>query len=44
MTNLFNQPQAQNNAPLSEAEKLAWLRLFRSENIGPITFYRLVEY
>lgn len=25
------------------AEKLAWLRLIRTENIGPISFYRLVE-
>ncbi|MCB1720677.1 MAG: DNA-processing protein DprA [Alphaproteobacteria bacterium] len=31
------------NQPLSEADKLAWLRLFRTENVGPITFYRLVE-
>jgi len=31
------------NAPLSEGEKLAWLRLSRTDNIGPITFYRLVE-
>lgn len=28
---------------LSEKEKLEWLRLIRSENIGPITFYRLLE-
>lgn len=25
------------------AEKLAWLRLSRTENVGPITFYRLIE-
>lgn len=30
-------------APLSEADKLTWLRLFRTENVGPMTFYRLVE-
>lgn len=28
---------------LSEGEKLDWLRLARTENIGPITFYRLIE-
>jgi DNA processing protein len=25
------------------AEKLAWLRLARTENVGPVTFYRLIE-
>ncbi len=25
------------------AEKLSWLRLARSENVGPVTFYRLME-
>jgi DNA processing protein len=25
------------------AEKLAWLRLIRTDNVGPITFYRLME-
>lgn len=29
--------------PLSEPERLDWLRLFRTENIGPITFYRLLH-
>ncbi|KAF0117582.1 MAG: DNA processing protein [Rhodospirillaceae bacterium] len=29
---------------LSAAEKLDWLRLIRSENVGPITFYRLLEH
>jgi len=28
---------------LSCDEKLAWLRLIRSENVGPITFYRLLD-
>jgi DNA processing protein len=28
---------------LPPKEKLAWLRLIRTENIGPITFYRLLE-
>jgi DNA processing protein len=38
----MSQPSPQNEAlPLSE--KLNWLRLSRTENVGPITFYRLVE-
>ncbi|MBY0430296.1 MAG: DNA-protecting protein DprA, partial [Rhodospirillales bacterium] len=28
---------------LSTAERLDWLRLIRSENVGPITFFRLLE-
>ncbi|MBI3419508.1 MAG: DNA-protecting protein DprA [Proteobacteria bacterium] len=28
---------------LNTDEKLDWLRLFRSEHVGPITFYRLIE-
>ncbi|NVK17573.1 MAG: DNA-protecting protein DprA [Methylocystaceae bacterium] len=28
---------------ISTSERLAWLRLIRSENVGPITFYRLLE-
>lgn len=31
------------SAPLDAAEKRDWLRLSRTENIGPITFYRLIE-
>ena len=27
---------------LSEAERLDWLRLARSENVGPITFFALL--
>lgn len=38
----MNRPQPCIDA-LSETEKLDWLRLFRSENVGPITFYRLLE-
>ena len=34
---------AQISRTLSSAEKLAWLRLIRSDNIGPITFHRLME-
>jgi DNA processing protein len=29
--------------PLSDAQRLDWLRLIRSENVGPITFFRLLE-
>lgn len=29
---------------MSEAQKLDWLRLSRAENVGPITFYRLIDY
>lgn len=28
---------------LSDKERLSWLRLIRSENVGPITFNRLIE-
>lgn len=28
---------------LSEQERIAWLRLARTENVGPVTFYRLLE-
>ncbi len=28
--------------PLSDAERLAWLRLIRSDNVGPITFAQLL--
>jgi len=30
-------------AALSETEKISWLRLMRTENIGPITFHRLLQ-
>jgi DNA processing protein len=29
--------------PLTEAERLDWLRLARSENVGPVTFRRLID-
>jgi DNA processing protein len=32
-----------NRKALSDDERLDWLRLFRSENVGPITFHRLLE-
>lgn len=31
-------------APLSEAERLAWLRLIRSDNVGPVTFHALLAH
>jgi len=30
--------------PLTDAEKLDWLRLVRSEGVGPITFFHLVRF
>ncbi len=30
--------------PLSEAQQLAWLRLIRSENVGPVTFRELINH
>ena len=30
--------------PLTETEKLDWLRLLRSEGVGPITFFHLVRF
>ena len=32
----------ENNRRLNFAERIAWLRLFRSENVGPVTFFRLL--
>jgi DNA processing protein len=32
-----------NKSEPTDQEKLNWLRLIRTENIGPITFYKLVE-
>ena len=29
---------------LTEAERIDWLRLIRSENVGPITFYQLIKH
>jgi DNA processing protein len=33
----------QHHPTLTFAERRDWLRLFRSENVGPITFFRLLE-
>lgn len=30
-------------SPVSAAERLSWLRLYRSENVGPVTFFRLID-
>lgn len=38
--NLFQNRKPQD---LNEAERLNWLRLIRTDNIGPITFYQLIE-
>ncbi len=39
MRNLFEKPKRDAN----EQEKLEWLRLSRTENVGPITFYKLID-
>lgn len=36
-------PDAEPATSLGDAEKLARLRLIRSENVGPVTFFRLLE-
>jgi DNA processing protein len=36
-------PPAQAAVRLSDGERLAWLRLIRSENIGPVTFRELIR-
>jgi DNA processing protein len=41
--NLFD-TKAPAKIDFSLEEKLDWLRLIRTENVGPITFYRLLEY
>ncbi len=40
---MINQPRIA-AAPMTPQEKAAWLRLSRAENVGPITFYRLLDY
>lgn len=39
--NLF--PAAKQLSTLDDKEKIAWLRLIRTENVGPITFYNLID-
>lgn len=41
--NLFSAGARSSIPSLDEAEKIAWLRLIRTENIGPITFYHLLQ-
>ena len=31
------------NHDVTEQERLNWLRLSRTENVGPITFYKLID-
>jgi DNA processing protein len=38
-----NQRSLSNKVIFTEAEKLDWLRLSRTDHIGPITFYKLLE-
>ncbi len=35
---------AQTARELTDAERLAWLRLIRSENVGPVTFFELMRH
>lgn len=42
MLGFFDSMRQQAFAP-AEQEKLDWLRLARTENVGPITFYKLLE-
>lgn len=39
----FSSSLSQNKIALDDAEKIAWLRLIRTDNIGPITFYNLLQ-
>jgi DNA processing protein len=41
--NLFSLTQDQIRTELDDKEKLAWLRLIRTDNVGPITFYNLID-
>jgi len=41
--NLFAETAARYAASFDDQEKIAWLRLIRTENVGPITFYQLIE-
>ncbi|NQZ14394.1 MAG: DNA-protecting protein DprA [Alphaproteobacteria bacterium] len=41
--NLFSSLSTFPQQDLNDAEKLNWLRLIRTDNVGPITFYKLIE-
>ena len=44
MARASSKPHRQRNAPrLSREQRLSWLRLIRSENVGPATFRALVN-
>ena len=40
---LFTHIERPSLTPLSPQERLAWLRLIRSDRVGPVTFYQLVS-
>jgi len=40
---LFTQSDERPAPPPSPQERVAWLRLIRSDNVGPVTFYQLVS-
>ena len=40
---LFDYPTSPQPAQMSEGERIARLRLIRTENIGPVTFRDLVQ-
>lgn len=44
MGTLFSISNRERSTPLPETEKLDWLQLYRSENVGPVTFFQLLEY
>lgn len=39
----MNPEKSSDPAPLPLSEKLAWVRLSRTENVGPVTFFRLLD-
>lgn len=40
---MFANTATRKNISMDEKEKIAWLRLIRTENVGPITFYQLID-
>ncbi len=41
--NLFHQNPTSDGKALTAKEKLAWLQLTRTENVGPVNFFKLIE-
>ncbi len=39
-----DEPVAAGNPPLTDASRAAWLRLIRSDNVGPVTFRQLINH